>query len=143
MKPTEADIAWCIKNAEFVNGLLEKRGGWQLTDRFIWHDEPSLVDKDSEWYLDALGMNDDDNGLIDTIAELEGYGSGGVVWLPTVGDVLGMVDGRGIRLTLDQPPRGSEWIAVTKVGSGPILRGEGQTLLIALLELLKVVEGKG
>ena len=35
MKPQQPDIEYCIKNAEFVNGLLEKRGGLGFGDK-VW-----------------------------------------------------------------------------------------------------------
>ena len=61
-----------------------------------------------------------------------------LVWLPSVDDVLAMLGGAGIRVALEG--YGNDWSAV--VQTGPALDAEGPTPLIALLELLRAVEGK-
>ena len=42
MKPTEQDIKWCVDNAEWLSGLLEKRDGWQEND---WYWQPETPEE--------------------------------------------------------------------------------------------------
>ena len=77
MKPTEAEIKWCIEHRDWVNGLLEKRGGWEDYDYHAYPSRPS-------YYLLR--------GLPATINSEE------PIWLPSVGDVLGMLEKEGLCL---------------------------------------------
>jgi len=125
----QADIAYCIKHASFVNGLWDKRGK-QVGD---WY---TFADRGRYSWLVWEGNNppiiNDDTAI----------------WIPTEGDALWFLDeakrdvievGR-VGAWHDRPA--SERFRASVVGktTGP---GYGATRLIALLELLRAVEGKG
>ena len=131
MKPSESDIKWCIENREFVNSLLEKRGGWQEGDWAVKDGEP---------------------GLVSPIRLLSD------IWLPSEGDVLVMLrhpapgHSDWIRLEYDfaNGKHRAYFVALEQQGEVPTrlrqggwLDKHGETPLIALLELLRAVEGKG
>jgi len=127
MKPQQADMAYCIKHRVFVNGLLEGRG-WQAGDRFIrplTQSHPRVVE----------GINHADVMNQLSVAD--------EIWIPTSDDVLGMLDERNTMPALESNVQKDErdlfWIA----RAGRSKSGWQKTPLIALLELLRAVEGKG
>jgi len=115
----QANIAYCIKHCGFVNGLREKRGGWQEWD----------------WGWDTVVGELIPPSIGDRVRLL------GDVWLPTSDDVLGMLTIRGIRPTLTQTYKG--WSAWAFPPDHYCHADDAETPLIALLELLRAVEGKG
>jgi len=122
MKPQQPDVAYCIKNADFVNGLLEERG-WQKGD---WYWQPEAPEEVYLAQLPEFLIGEDD-----------------LVWIPTEGDVLGMLDERNTMPALESNVQKDErdlfWIA----RAGRSKSGWQKTPLIALLELLRAVEGTG
>jgi len=138
MKPQQANTAYCKKHAGFVNGLREKRG-WQEGD---WCDRrlgglPSLV----------VELEDGVPHLVETAGRGRGtffpMGNWDIIWIPTSDDVLGMLDERNTMPALESNVQKDErdlfWIA----RAGRSKSGWQKTPLIALLELLRAVEGKG
>ena len=138
MKPTEPDIKWCVEHKDWVNGLLEKRG-WQEGDwcerRLVYG--PTLVSKveDGEPYLIQAEL-----GSEGTFFHM---GDWLIIWLPAEGDVLAMLGETDGMPALESNVRKDEpelfWIAY----AGRDKSGWQKTPLIALLELLRTVEGKG
>ena len=130
MKPQQLDVEYCIENKEFVNGLLEKRGGWQEGDWYHWDTGYATgVQLVGRFECQALTENED------------GYGIQGLIWLPTVGDVLGMLEATGIEsVVVFKAPVSEGYMAGYSRPREPTYYGP--TRLIALLELLKTVEGK-
>ena len=57
MKPSQPNIEYCIEHREFVNGLLEKKGGGEPEDRIIQTKEGRGVWLPSEG--DVLAMLDE------------------------------------------------------------------------------------
>ena len=143
MKPQQPNIEYCIEHREFVNGLLEKRGGWQ----------------DGEWYRSRLGgsspnliakVKDGKPYMVSTSGSCEGTfwsrpGWDGV-WLPSEGDVLAMLEARGMipeLLSLRLGSIGGDitvWFATDGIVMVPAAKDCYDTPLIALLELLKATE---
>ena len=133
----QANIAYCIKHVSFVNGLREKRGGWQEWD----------------WGWDTVVGELIPPSIGDRVRLL------GDVWLPTEGDALGMLAEALPRLGegdygwalegANDADRYQAWIpGYLDEGTGfldeDIYRTDWlETPLIALLELLRAVEGKG
>ena len=143
MKPQQPDVAYCIKNAEFVNGLREGRG-WQEGDWFIRplsQSHPRVVE----------GINHADVMNMLSVAN--------EIWIPTSDDVLGMLGealprlgegdyGWALEGANDADRYQARIPGYLDEGTGfldeDIYRTDGQkTPLIALLELLRAVEGTG
>ena len=129
MKPQHPDIEYCGKHREFVNGLLEKRGGAQHGDWFLC-DGFALVQE-------AVNIASWEEAE-EVHAELVAGGSQ-TVWLPTTGDALAMLEPREIVLVSSRAPAGAISWNAKAAGMG---RNAGwwETLLIALLELLRAAE---
>jgi len=139
MKPNDANTEYCIKYTEYVNGLRARRGGWQDGDWVFLNGKSRLIRRvrgsdyaiytliDSAWYKLEIGY----------------------VWLPSEGDVLGMLENV---LDADQREQWHDtWQLTRDRFRGPYCAaliydddtyGLGETPLIALLELLKAVESK-
>jgi len=121
MKPQQPDVAYCIKHAEFVNGLREKRRGWQEWD----------------WGWDTVVGELIPPRIGDRVRLL------GDVWIPTSDDVLGMLGEEGVRPMLWRAVSGG-WLARGYDKTHPVKTHEASggkpTPLIALLELLRAVE---
>ena len=141
-------MAYCIKNADFVNGLLEGRG-WQEGDWASDEERNGLIvnvpdggGADVQWRPGATAWQDS-----------------ALIWLPTEGDALDLLGEALPRLGegdygwalegANDADRYQAWIpGYLDEGTGfldeDIYRTDGQkTPLIALLELLRAVEGKG
>jgi len=134
MKPQQSDVEYCIEHKDFVNGLLEKRGGWQQGDWFIrsaTQCHPRVVE----------GMNHADVMNMLSVA--------GEIWLPSVDDVLAMLEERGysdLRTLITTHWPGRPLTECYLVIADPLAeckpRAYGITRLIAHLELSRAVEGK-
>ena len=142
MKPSQPNVEYCIKHREFVNGLLEKKGGWQEGDRCAGRlgGSPPLVAR----------VNNGKAYHVSTEGSCKGTfwstGNWGDAWLPSVDDVLAMLteamDGRRDWMlehihNLDGTPR--DYLAMLYPKGNKPMIGIGSTPLIALLELLRVV----
>lgn len=122
MKPTEAEIAWCLENRDLVARWLEEHG---LLGEGDWAYDPKLgvpilFDAGAQAYPED-------------------------VWLPGVGDVLEMLERKGtgkvyIAKTEFMVPE--ETLAYAACTLGPGDNHYGPTRPIALMELLKSVEGE-
>ena len=134
MEP-QANMAYCIKHREFVNGLLEGRG-WQAGDRASDEERIGLIvnvpkggGADVQWRSGAIAWQ-----------------GSGLIWIPAEGDVLGMLEEEGVRPMLWRAVSGG-WLARGYDKTHPVKTHEASggkpTPLIALLELLRAVEGKG
>ena len=127
MKPNEVNAKYCLKNAKFVNGLLEGRG-WQVGD----------------WVCELVGEREDIQLIAEPPADLTLYDTGNhvfpLVWLPSEGDVLAILWGL--------ETNGDNYNSISLFGDNDgyaaqdrarAAEGVGETRLIALLELLRVV----
>ena len=126
MKPQQPDIEYCIEHKEFVNGLLEKKGGWQVGDwlaSLMGHGKP---------YIELIAEPPADFTLWDTEHTL-----GPLIWHPSVDDVLAMLDLGHIEIWGPTHTQNRWVILYDKVHGRQF---EGRTYLIALLELLKATE---
>ena len=127
MKPNEANAKYCLKNAKFVNGLLEGRG-WQDGD-WVWlNGRPQFISR----------VNEDGNVLIHSGWHVP---EAGAIWLPSEGDLLAMLADEGFgSLSWGHTTKHHKYQcssdASRQICGGP-------TLLIALLELLRTVEDEG
>lgn len=131
MKPTEADIKWCLDNRELVMCWLVQRGGWQEGDWYTYGvgDKVYLVE---HYELKTLIEHPDK-------ATKEG-----VLWLPSVGDVLELLRAKQIRTWL-KIGRDGKWTADAFTDVVPYPLGEykprrEESPLIALMELGKTVD---
>ena len=141
MKPQQPNVEYCIEHKDWINGLLDKRGGWERGDRYTYAEylEEERIDI---WHL----------------AHQPGDPRHGAIWLPSEGDVLAMLEcpdhsdamdielmrrKRGLRLAWTA--RAHLIVFPTLVDPGApteIVESQPQaTPLIALLELLRAVEG--
>ena len=130
MKPSQPNIEYCIKHREFVNGLLEKRGGWEAGD----------------WYS-SKGRKCTTERFFGLVHDADWWAYPDALWLPSEGDVLAMLDGLGVapHLSSERGPSGAlSWSASGWNPSGmtgePERSGWQPTPLIALLELVRAVE---
>ena len=148
MKPTEPDIKWCIENADFVNGLLEKRGGWQDGDS-VYTEDTELSDCVEGGIVTSL-KEDGEGGFVTQIGTSFGrstdyaeqiYTCGGsadeitqkCIWLPSVDDVLAM-------LKLDYLTLWKDGADVCVTDADTDAEGRGKTRFIAFMELLKLCD---
>ena len=129
MKPNEANVQYCIEHADFVNGLWEKRGR-QVGD----------------WVCELVGETEDIQLIAEPPADLTLYDTDSpvfpLVWLPSEGDVLAILWGL--------ETSGDNYNSISLFGDNDgyaaqdrarAAEGVGETRLIALLELLRAVEG--
>jgi hypothetical protein len=122
MKPQQANVDWCLANAKVVMRWLGQRGGWQDGD---WFTYPA----GAPWLL---------KGPIETHMGFPDR----AIWLPTSDDVLEMLERQGIAISLLAE------IGVTGTYHWSAVQVEGKRLkwhrtpLIALMELLKSLEGE-
>jgi len=147
MKPNDANTEYCIKYTEYVNGLRARRGGWQDGDWVFLNGKPKLIRRvrGSDCASRVRGSDYAIYTLIDSAwYKLEvGY-----VWLPSEGDVLGMLEAEGVDPVLISVRMDSSvgswlmWCAMDAVLMVPERDDCHKTPLIALLELLKAVEAK-
>lgn len=127
MKPTQADIDWCLANRELVMRWLKRRGEWQAGDWFY----DGLVGG-----IGLLRFGDSSTYELDT-------------WLLTIDDAIEMLVARGVTpellsLKLESSIAGSVvvWFATDGVIMVPVPQECHRTPCIALMELLKSLEGK-
>ena len=145
MKPHDSEIAWAIENRDLVAAWLEERGGWQVGDWCVGIDEEQgQFGYVARWQLAHKKSGSHVTTWVVVVAPDSGTLyvplSSGFVWLPGTGDVLGLLEERGIlpMLVADRGDSGEyEWSASksTDVSYGAWC----ETPLIALLELLKEV----
>ena len=125
MKPSQLDIEYCIEHKDWINGLLEKRGGWQEGDWRTYLSHPRTVYLVAPANLNPQGRDGDG------------------VWLPSEGDVLAMLAEAGVRPRLWLSVHGA-WEADGYRGRDVLdTYGASATPLVALLDLLRAVEGRG
>ena len=137
MKPSQPNVEYCIEHKDWINGLLEKRG-WQVGD---WCERrlscgPTVVSevKDGEPYF------------VETVGRGRGtffhMGHWDIIWLPSEGDVLAMLETIGIESVVVFKASVSEgYFAGYSRPTEPTYYG--LTRLIALLELVRAVEERG
>jgi hypothetical protein len=119
MKPTNADTAWCKQHADWLAELLEKRGGWRVTDWFF-DDELNQA-----FYVGHDGEHIDDPAI----------------WLPTTDDALLMLEQEDVKMVVVFTGEISGGYFAAR--HGPRQPSYyGATRRIALLELLYEVTGE-
>jgi len=173
MKPRQPDVAYCKKHREFVNELLEGRG-WQDGD-CVYTEDAELSDWEEGGIITNLKEDDEGNFVTrigtsfgrstDYTDQIYTHAGSAVeitqkcIWIPTEGDVLGMLAEALPRLGegdygwalegANDADRYQAWIPDdqyegTEFLDEDIYRTDWlETPLIALLELLRAVEGKG
>ena len=139
MKPTEPDIKWCIEHANFVNGLLEKKGGAEHGDWFFC-DDFALVKE----VVNIASWEEAQEVHAELVA-----GGPGTVWLPSEGDVLAMLEevakgrpdaaGWGLRFAPSVGYRATLPDCLYPLQEDAVAGPWENTPRIALLELLRVV----
>ena len=136
MKPQQANVAYCKKHRVFVNGLLEGRG-WQEGDWCVFAGE--YTTKRPQLVTQTSGLNEK---YVYLHCSIVGQNDDNLVWIPTAEDVLGMLEEKGIEaVVIFKAPVSEGYFAGRSGPRQPTYYGE--TRLIALLELLRAVEGKG
>jgi hypothetical protein len=149
MRPTEPDIAWALANRDLVARWLERRGGWQRFD-LAYHTNPTGESCGACCFLtdeltddDAVAVYRHDGLAFHIVLKEE------LLWLPGADDVLEMLENVGqhevnIFKTIwrEGRPASENYAASVFVSGQGIVRGYGDTRLIALCELLKAVENE-